>query len=210
MDKLAKRLKLAVFALTLLLAAGCGDKKETGESESHMTIRANEKSSYTDTFNDLHLGVLFDFDFTLPEADKRWVNLWVERYIDGKKDSEPLTELSYGESPNNKSQGSLGFGIINSYEENPLVFLYGPGVTANLAMIDKDYKDMRMSGHEYAVSGKKEKLAPGETKILAVYRETAGDSMRTYDLTNEEDIEQLIEEETMVMLLKLKVTEIDN
>jgi len=52
------------------------------------------------TFEDLNLGILFDFDFTLPNADNSWVNLWVERYIDGEKESQRLTQLSYGNSPN--------------------------------------------------------------------------------------------------------------
>src|SRR5699024_11873153 len=54
------------------------------------TISVSEESTYENTFIDLNLGVLFDFNLHLPHADHRWIKIWVEKYENGKKDTEPL------------------------------------------------------------------------------------------------------------------------
>lgn len=157
------------------------------------------------TFEDLNLGILFDFDFTLPNADKSWVNLWVERYIDGKKESQPLTQLSYGNSPNEVEQGHLGFGMINPNLEDTLVFLYGPAVRKYPAIIEREPKTDVSSSWDYAIGNEEVELDIGETKILAAYWETESNSIRTVDLQDEDSVNEMIKQVNMVLLLKVKI-----
>ena len=186
----------------LIVSSGCAIS-----DEEKITIEVNSESEYVDTFDDLNLGVLFDFNIKLPNADKSWVNLWVERYIDGELESEPLTQLSYGNSPNKVQEGHLGFGMINtSAEDDMLVFLYGPSVRTNPERIVKEAKSGVFSGTDYAIGNDKVELELGETKILGVYRETAG-SMRTFDYQDDDSINQMIQQDDEVILLKIKVEE---
>lgn len=60
------------------MVSGCSNS-------SIATIQVNSNSEHMETLEDLNLGVLFDFDFKLNEADKTWVNIWIEKYEDGKK-----------------------------------------------------------------------------------------------------------------------------
>lgn len=120
----------SILLFFLILSSGC-----TNSSGNIATISVNSDSKYVNTFEDLNLGILFDFHFKLPNAEKSWVNLWVERYKDGKKETQPLTQLSYGNSPNKVDEGQLGFGMINPYSEDTLVFLYGPGVRTQPSII---------------------------------------------------------------------------
>lgn len=191
------------FIMVILFCVGCSDMSETGQP----TISIKTDSEYEDTFKDLNLGVVFDFDFYLPHADKRWVNLWVERYSDGKKDSQPLTELSYGNNPEEVEKGQMGFGIIKPRTEDTLVFLYGPGVSVHPSRIEQDFSTDVMSSWDYAIGKEKVELKLGETKILAAYKETGSNSMRSFDLQDEESVKKMIKENDTVLLLKIKVEE---
>ena len=162
------------------------------------------------TFEDLNLGILFDFDFTLPNADKSWVNLWVDRYIDGEKESQPLTQLSYGNSPNEVEEGHLGFGMINPNSEDTLVFLYGPAVSTHPSIIERESMTDVSSSWDYAIGNEKVDLDIGETKILAAYRETESNSIRTIDLQDEDSVNEMIKQDNMVLLLKVKIEENSN
>jgi len=184
------------------MSSGC-----TISNDKTATISVNSDSEYVNTFEDLNLGILFDFDFTLPDADESWVNLWVERYNDGTKETQPLTQLSYGNSPNKVDEGSMGFGMINPNTEAPLVFLYGPDVRTQPQIIKKESNANRLSTWDYAIGEKEVELKMGETKILAVYRETENDSLRTVDLQDEETVKEMIEQEDTVLVLKVKIDE---
>ncbi|RDW20855.1 hypothetical protein CWR48_04415 [Oceanobacillus arenosus] len=186
----------------LVLSSGC-----TNSSDNIVTISVNSDSEYVNTFEDLNLGVLYDFDFKLPNADKSWVNLWVERYYYGKKESKPLTHLSYGNSPNEVDEGHLGFGMINPNSEDTLVFVYGPGVSTQPSIIEDESKTDIISSWDYAIGNEEIELELGETKILAVYRETEGNSISTIDLQDEESVNRMIKEDAMVLLLKIKIEE---
>lgn len=191
-----------IFIFVLVMSSGC-----TISNDKTATISVNSDSEYVNTFEDLNLGILFDFDFTLPDADESWVNLWVERYNDGTKETQPLTQLSYGNSPNKVDEGSMGFGMINPNTEAPLVFLYGPDVRTQPQIIKKESNANRLSTWDYAIGEKEVELKMGETKILAVYRETENDSLRTVDLQDEETVKEMIEQEDTVLVLKVKIDE---
>lgn len=192
----------AIFFIFLVIGTGC-----MNSSKDKATISVNSNSEYVQTFKDLNIGILFDFHFKLPNADKSWVTLWVERYRDGKKESEPLTQLSYGNSPNEVEEGRLGFGMINPNSAESSVFLYGPSVTIPPSMIEKKDKAKTLSTWDYAIGDEEVELEIGESKILAVYRETESNSMSTVDLLDEESINRMIDEDNTVLLLKLKIEE---
>lgn len=173
------------------------------------TISVNSKSDYVNTFEDLNLGILFDFDFTLPNADKSWVNLWVDRYNNGTKDTQPLTRLSYGNSPNKVDEGPMGFGMINPNSEDTMVFLYGPDVWTQPKIIEKEFTENSLSTWDYAIGKGKVTLKMGETKVLAVYRETENGSLHSVDLQDEENVKEIIEQDDTVLVLKIKIEEKD-
>ncbi|MBP3950114.1 hypothetical protein [Bacillus suaedae] len=192
-----------ILVFFLALSSGCTNS----ELEKKPTISIDSDSDYVTTFKDLNLGVLYDFDFKLPNADNSWVNLWVERYNDGKLDSQPLTQLSYGNSPTEMEEGHLGFGIINPNSEAPLVFLYGPGVRTQPSVIEKESKTIMASAWDYAIGNEDVELELGETTILAAYRETESNSFRTVDLQDEEAVKTMIQQNDTVLLLKIKIEE---
>ncbi|KOP69993.1 hypothetical protein AMS59_21990 [Lysinibacillus sp. FJAT-14745] len=186
--------------LFLLLLSGCSNQKDTELA----TISINTDSKYVSTFKDLNLGTVLDFHFKLNNADKSWVDLWVESYKDGQLESNSLTALSYGLSPNKVEEGNIGFGIIKTDAES-FAFLYGPSVKATPQKIDKIQSVAGISGWDYAIGDKTVKLELNETYLLGVYRESKGDSMRTYDLQDENEVKKMIDDDHLVYLLKLKI-----
>ncbi|WP_085994305.1 hypothetical protein [Oceanobacillus senegalensis] len=191
-----------ILLCCILLISGCDNSKD-----KVATISAHSDSEYVQTFEDLHLGILFDFDFKLLHADKHWVDLWMERYQNGIKESQPLTQLSYGNSPNHGNEGQLGFGVINPISEDTFVFLYGPDVRTEPSRIEKETKDDMLTSWDYAIGDEEVELALGETKILAVYRETEGNSIRTVDYQDKESLNNMIKQDDMVWLLKIRIEE---
>lgn len=204
-NSLKSLLSFSIMFTTILLISGCAQNKNPKDP----TIALNSDTDYHKTFEKLNLGYISDFDFHLPDADKRWVNIWVERYIDGVKDPEPLTQLSYGNSPNKVDEGSLGFGMINPYDEDTLVFLYAPGVSINPSIIEKENRTDSMSSWKNAIGEDKVALKIGEPIILAAYRQTEKDSISSIDFQNEESINRIIKEDNIVMFLKIVIEESD-
>ncbi len=184
---------------TALLLSGCF----VGQDSDAPTISKNEDSEYEKTFADLNLGILFDFDFYLPRADERWVNLWVERYVDGEMESEPITQLSYGNSPSEIEEGKLGFGLIETHPVGYLAFLFAPGVGSQPTEFDIELESGFTSTWSYAIENEAVELELEEPEILAVYRKSQ--ALKPVDLQDEESVERMIEEDEIVMLLKIKV-----
>ena len=193
----------AILVFTLIVNSGC--TRSTKLNDTMATISPNQDSKYVKTFEDLHLGILYNFDFRLPEADQRWVTIWVDSYKDGKKEPHPLATLSYGRSPNQLEEGELGFGIINPNSNDTLLFIYAPGITASPQKIESNNLPNVTSGWQYAIGDEKTELNLGETKILAAYRQSFKDSMKTYGFLDEETVKQMVKEDDRVLLLKIKI-----
>ncbi|MEK4534547.1 hypothetical protein NST21_04195 [Peribacillus sp. FSL K6-1552] len=189
-----------ISILSLIIISGCTNK------DSIATISVNSDSEHTNTFKKLNLGELYDFDFKLNNADKTWVNVWIESYKDGKQEPQPIAELSYGKSPNKVEEGNLGFGIINT-NDTRLGFLYAPNVTATPQKIDKIHSVDVFSGWDYAIGEDKVELKLGETYLLGAYRESNGNSIRTYNLQDENEVKKMISDDKIVFLLKIKIEE---
>ncbi len=192
-----------ILISTLLIFTGCTNN---GNKDSIATISVNSDSEHTNTFKKLNIGELYDFDFKLNEADKMWVNVWMERYKDGKKEPQPIAELSYGNSPNKVEEGNVGFGMINTGDTR-LGFLYAPNVTSTPQNIDKIHSDHVISGWDYAVGEDKKEIKLGETYLLGAYRESNGNSMRTYNLQDDNEVKKMICDDKIVFLLKMKIEE---
>ncbi|USK74472.1 hypothetical protein [Peribacillus frigoritolerans] len=193
---------ISSLILSLIIISGC-----TNSKDSIATISINSDSEHTNTFKKLNLGQLYDFDFKLNSADKTWVNVWIESYKDGKQVPQPLTELSFGKSPNKVEEGNLGFGIINTDDDDRLSFLYAPNVTTTPQKIDKIHSVGVFSGWDYAIGEGKVELKLGETYLLGAYRESKGNSIRTYDLQDENEVKKMIKDDSIVFLLKIKIEE---
>jgi hypothetical protein len=191
-----------VIVFVLLITTSC-----KGQNATAPIISVNPDSDYKQTFEDLSLGAINDFQFKLPEADKRWVKVWVESYVDGVKSIEPLTQLSYGISPNKIDEGHLGMGIINHQTENPLLFLYAPGVSQTPQSFEKAIVNFGFNTWDYAIGEEEMELELGKTYLLAVHRQTDNNSIRTYDYQDESELNKMIKEDRMVLLLKIKVEE---
>ncbi|MFJ7994791.1 hypothetical protein ACIQY5_21970 [Peribacillus frigoritolerans] len=189
-----------IFILSLIIISGC-----TNSKDSIATISVNSDSEHTNTFKKLNLGELYDFDFKLNNADKTWVNVWIESYKDGKQEPQPIDKLSYGLSPNKVEEGNLGFGIINT-NDTRLCFLYSPNATTTPQKIDKIHSGV-FSGWDYAIGEEKVELKLGKTYLLGAYRESNGNSIRTYNLQNENEVKKMISNDKVVFLLKIKIEE---
>ncbi|MGM0845689.1 MAG: hypothetical protein ACQEUT_11985 [Bacillota bacterium] len=196
-----KKLLLFIIFIMAITCAACS------ENQDSPTISKNTDSEYEKTFNDLAIGMLFDFNFHLPHANQRWVTLWVESYSNGEKNSEPLTQLSYGNSPAEVEKGNLGFGMLNPDSEDSMVFLYGPGVKSFPEKVEKEFNEDMMTTWDYAIGGDGVELKVGETLVLAAYRGTTGNSMTTIDYQDEKSVNEIIEKGETVLLLKIKVEE---
>lgn len=203
-DKAIGIIGLAVSLTFYLLLIGCN--KEFSGEEKFAYVSVNNNSQYTKTFDDLHLGIIYDFNLKLTEADKSWVTLWVEGYKNGEKtDPYRLIELSYGLHPEpGVSEGPLGFGIINPHNENTSFFMYSPDASISHHLVEDILNSNGASTWGYAIGEEEVVLEPGETKLLAVYRK-AGSSLRTYDYQDINQVTQMINEDIAVLLLKIKV-----
>lgn len=195
---------LIVFVISII-NIGCTNEG----NEKIAYISSNPNSEHEKTFEELHLGILFDFNLKLPKADKSWVNLWVEGYSEGKA-LEPfhLAELSYGLSPNKTEEGRTGFGMINPISEEPQFFLYSVGVSQESHGIENNFLEKdSISTWDYAIESKTIGLEPGEEKVLAVYRQDEDTMRSSYDYQNQDSINEMIKEDKTVLLLKIKVEE---
>ena len=186
--------------LSLIIISGCTDK------ESITTISVTSDSEHVNTFKKLNIGELYDFDFKLNHADKTWVNVWIESYKDGKQDSQLLDELSYGKSPNKVEEGNIGFGIINT-NDAPLGFLYAPNITTTPHKIENIRSVGVFTGFDYSMEEEKVELKVGKTYLLGAYRVSKGNSIRTYNLQDENEVKKMISDDKIVFLLKIKIEE---
>ncbi|AZK47937.1 hypothetical protein [Paenibacillus lentus] len=198
-----------IISSTMLLAlfliiAGCSN--QINKEEKIAYISANINSENERVFEQIGLGILFDYKLKLPYANQSWVTVWLEGYKNGSTEPIHLTEMSYGLSPNEIEEGHMGFGIINPSSDNPSFFLYSPSGNIPPHTIDDIKFSIRgtISTWDYAIGSGPIGLETEETKILAVYR-VGERTLRTYDYQELNSIKQMIDEDLTVLLLKIKV-----
>jgi hypothetical protein len=196
-----------ILIITMIFSVGC--RSESSNNNKIAYISSNADSAYEKTFKELQLGILFDFDLKLPNADKSWVDIWVEGYRNGKAvEPFPLTQLSYGLSPEQVEEGPMGFGILNPNSSEAQFFLYSKGFKTAHHNIDNSLLPKEgIRSWDYAIGDKAIGLEPGEEMVLAVYRQ-GDESLRAgYDYQDTDSINKMINEDTTVILLKIKVAE---
>lgn len=196
---------MLILAVIIFISIGCNS---VNNHNKVAYISANDNSEYENTFKELNLGFLLDYNFKLLNADNSWVSIWLEAYSNGKP-IEPfhLMELSYGLSPKQVEEGPIGFGIIDSNNKEKLLFLYSPYGKVGPHSIESDlFVESGINMWDCAIGSGKIGLEFGQELILGVYRQ-AEESLRTYDYQNLDSINQMINEDTTVILLKIKVDE---
>lgn len=191
---------------------GCTDTNETQEKDISQTVTLTKTpdSDYMKTFEELSLGWLSDFHMKWENADKTGIRVWAEGYENGVKLEDNLFDIGIGNSPNTVEDGSFGYGLIESNGSEPLIFFYHPGGSLTPQKVPMDIFTGTMWTWDYAIGEEEIHLEPGETRILAVYRETSGNSMESgYNYEDEDEIEELLSSTDKVILFKLKVLEDD-
>ncbi|MED5020430.1 hypothetical protein P9847_24480 [Paenibacillus chibensis] len=191
---------LIVCSVLIMLLGGCSSRPE---ADTLAVIQAQKGSEYAEMFNALSLGNIFDYNLSLPHADKTWVEVWVEGYKKGKKMQEsPLISLSYGFAPSKTSAGALGWGIVKEGGAQKSMILYAPGVSTGLNsvpdVIDKNLSSMMGS----VIGDQKLELKAGESAILAVWRQNESGGYHTY---GPEQLEEMLQTDTVTLVLKIKV-----
>ncbi len=199
-------LLLLAMLIIIFITTGCSSEST---SSNIAYISANAGSKYEDTFKELNLGVLFDFNLKLPRADKSWVKVWVEGCNEGKAVKPfPLKQLSYGLSPQKTEEGHMGFGIINPNSNEPQLFLYSSGASVSPEKIRNSLLvKSGVSSWGYAIGREPVGIEPGEEKVLAIYRQGEGSLRADYNYQDIKSINEMISEDIAVLLLKIKVEE---
>ena len=194
---------ISITFIFIIITSSCSNDNA---NDQLATISVNAESDYEKTFTDLNLGNLYDFQLKIPNADERWVTLWVERYKDGVKESDPVAELSYGMSPEEKTEGNIGFGILNPNTDTPMAFLYGPGVKISPVQYENHVANIGFFGGDYAIGEDEVELQLGETYLLAIFRQSTKTSFSVYDLPNEEEVKKKIKKsKAKIKKLKTKI-----
>lgn len=200
---------LLILIMILTITIGCSN--EDTEEEVAASISINNDSKYISTFTELNLGDMFDFNLRLPNANRSIVTIWVEGYKDGSSmGQEPLTELSYRFSPNDVEENPMGLGIFNhNFDSKLLIYASGGKVLSDPTDIEGYVlNESGVSTGDYAIGSEAITLESGEEKLLAAYRQ-AEYSLRTIDYENEDSINKMIEEDDVVLLLKIIVEVVD-
>jgi hypothetical protein len=210
-DKFKRSYALLLLAVIIIIVFSAGCSSIIRNTDNIAYISSNTDSEYVNTFRELQLGTLFDFNLKLTDADKSWVNIWVEGYKNGKAvEPLPITKLSYGLSPAKVEEGHIGFGIINSNNTEQQFFLYTKGCKTAPYNIDNDFFDeSAISMWDYAIGCEPIGLEHGEEKVLAVYRQRKESVKAGYNYQDSASIKQIINEDLTVLLLKIKVEKRD-
>ncbi|QUH26194.1 hypothetical protein [Serpentinicella alkaliphila] len=198
------RLVLSILIIiSLVFTVGCN---KIVDNDVVAYISQNSGSKHESTFKELGLGILFDFNLKIPRAEERWVELWVEGYNRGNIVEPPLTKLSYGLKPEKIAEGQMGFGIINSNSDKPLLFLYSEGIRIAPHSVDSDiFVKSSVSSWDYAISSGTFSLESEQEKVLAVYRQNEGQMRMGYNYEDADAIDEMIRDNDTVLLLKIRV-----
>lgn len=191
------KLLLLFFSITLLAACS------TTNDDVPATIEANPDTGYGKTFQELRIGNLLNFDFQLNNADQTWVTIWVESYQDGKQKEQSAAQLAYGLSPNKTEQGPLGIGMFETVDGSYL-FIYSNNISLKPTKIDIPNSENIISEWKYALN--EETLELNQSYLLGVYRASENE-MAVYDLQDEKEVEQMIQDSKYVLLVKMKIGE---
>lgn len=188
-----------LLLFSIILLAACS----TTNDDVPATIEAKPDTGYGKTFQELRIGNLLNFDFQLNNADQTWVTIWVESYQDGKQKEQSAAQLAYGLSPNKTEQGPLGIGMFETVDGSYL-FIYSNNSSLKPTKIDIPNSENIISEWKYALN--EETLELNQSYLLGVYRASENE-MAVYDLQDEKEVEQMIQDSKYVLLVKMKIEE---
>lgn len=193
---------LWIALLIMIFAAGCV-KAETGV----VTIQKNMDSDHVKSFDKLHLGELNEYKYILPKNKQVRGDIVVELYEDGVKQNN-TTSLSLGWEKDEQRSGDFGMGILENPEGDPGLILYSPDSTLRTSNLkDTKWTDLSIRGWQDGVGEKELTLEPGESYVLGAYKGTASNETRNYVLSNETELEEMLNSHEFVLLLKVSLFE---
>ncbi|TVX92520.1 hypothetical protein [Paenibacillus agilis] len=201
------RFKTLPLLLVIMLLSGCS-LFQTRSADEIAVIHTDD--SYADTFKELGIGMVGNYSLKLHRADRSWVNIWVEGYKKGKKQDDPLLALSYGHYPDETYEGRVGLTWIYGTDNKDMIKLYTGNSSAGMLEIDQflgDKTEYGKTGWEYTTGEEGISLKSGETAIIGSFRMNKGSLRTGYDWNNPEAVEEMIQSNDIVMLLKIKVRE---
>ncbi|WP_028782254.1 hypothetical protein [Thalassobacillus devorans] len=200
--------KITIYMLgtiLLLLAAGCAKAEEDKAIIKHKT-----PSKHQETFQELSLGKLREFELQYPKDENTDTEIWIDYYINGNKQSNP-TSLTIRTVDADNEKASLGMGLIRYQEKEPILFLYGP----NQSIKDKRSKEemwgkLQISGWQQHPGEKGITLETNKEVVITAYAGTTSNETRMYDLSKKEELKKLINTHEVVLLLKAKLTTLES
>ncbi|GGC77711.1 hypothetical protein GCM10007216_05330 [Thalassobacillus devorans] len=195
---------LLVAIAVMVIAAGCA-KAESGD----VTIQKNPDSDYEKTFDELALGELNEYTYHRPKDESLTGEIFVELYENGVK-QENTTSLSFNWEEGGEQEGALGMGLIEHNQEEPSLLLYSPDGTLKSSKLQGTiWTDLSIRGWQDAVGGEELSLETGKEYILGAYTGSIGNEMSMYDLTDEEELEEMLNAHEFVLLFKIRLGEND-
>ncbi|MFG6117778.1 hypothetical protein [Thalassobacillus sp. B23F22_16] len=200
-----KKIYYLLGAITvMMLAAGCA-KAESGD----VTIQKNPDSDYEKTFDELSLGELNEYTYHRLKDESLTGEIFVELYENGVK-QENTTSLSLDWEEGGEQKGVLGMGLIEHNQEEPSLLLYSPDGTLKSSNLQgTNWTDLSIRGWQGAVRGEELSLEKGKEYILGAYTGSTGNEMSMYDLTDEEELEEMLNAHEFVLLFKIRLGEND-
>ncbi len=135
--------------------------------------------------------------------------MWVEAYHDGEvQEPTQLVNLSFELGSGSVKEGHIGLGMLSPKSDYSSLFLYSPSGKSIVNKIDPKFfpPEAPAATWEYAIGKEPIALEAGEPQLLAVYRQ-AENSLGSFNLQDEKELEQMIQEDAVVFLLKMKIEE---
>ncbi|MBD8498603.1 hypothetical protein [Paenibacillus arenosi] len=209
------RIKLSVLLAMITLLSGmlssCGLFNEhTADKDEIAVIDVDKSHDHAATFKALWIGKVGTYSLKLHRADRSWVDIWVEGYKKGKKLEQPLLALSYGRYPHETYDGKVGLVWIYGANNKDMIKLYSESSSVGMVAIDQfigDKSEAGRTGWEYTLGEDGLSLKPGETALIGSFRMNKGSLRTGYDWNDPEAVQEMIQSNDTVMLLKIKVRE---
>ncbi|MCR8843479.1 hypothetical protein NQ117_07265 [Paenibacillus sp. SC116] len=206
------RFKMLVLFAIIMLLSGCSLFEGDTEDKNEIAV-IHADDSYAATFKELGIGKVGNYKLKLHRADRSWVDIWVEGYKKGKKIDEPIAALSYGRSPHETYEGRVGLAWIYGANNKDMIKLYTESSSAGMVAIDQfigDKSELGRTGWEYTMGEEGVSLQSGETALIGSFRMNKGSIRSGYEGTHPEAVQEMIQSNDTVMLLKIKVSEKEN
>ncbi|WP_166242981.1 hypothetical protein [Paenibacillus turpanensis] len=189
-------------ALLIIFGSGCSKSDETG---AIAILSKDEDSELVTSFTQMFVGELLHYHLTLPQANRSWMTIWAEVYQKGSKiDLESPVMLSYGLSTKEKVEGSMGIALFQGNNDKMYFSLHAPGVRSALSEFHPNPYFPGIGHWENSIGEQPLQFEAGKEEIIGGFR---GDqeSLRTYSMQNPEHVANMIKEDDLVILFKMKV-----